>query len=155
MALEDKVAPKSDSQGKLTTEEEHDLSIMVTLAKNLIDDGGYKVIEQAQGSKDPAVIIGQFMMQLAEQLSEKLPFEPSPRIMMAHGGWVEEISDYLEEEYDVPRKVMDRAEIFIATSVQQMGQAEQQQGGEAQPEQGQQVPPMPQQQAPAIPQGGM
>ena len=150
MALEQKLSEQAPQDGQLTKEEDAELDIMVTLSKNLIDDGGYEVIEKAQNSKDPGVIIGQFMMQLAEQLSEKLPFDPSPRIMLAEGGWVEEVSDYIEEEYSVPRKVMDRAEIYIASSVQQMGQQQQsaeQPGMEQQAAQGQPVP--------AIPQGGM
>ena len=147
MALEDRmVEQESPEEGKLTKDEQDDLAIMLTLSKNLIDDGGYEVIEQAQNSKDPGVVIGQFLMQLSEQLAEQLPFDPSPRILLAPDGWVEKISDFIQEEYNVPKKVMDRAEIFIATSAQQMGQASQQQAP-------QQV--MEAQAAPPMPQGGM
>jgi len=148
MALENKMATQSPEEETLTKDEQDDLAIMITLSKNLIDDGGYEVIEQAQNSKDPAVIIGQFLMQLSEQLAEKLPFDPSPRIMLARDGWVEQISDYIQEEYNVPSKVMDRAEIYIATSAQQM---QQEQVAQDQQPQG---APMPQQ-APAMPMGGM
>ena len=123
------------------------MEIYNTLSKNLIDDGGYEVIEQAQQSKDPGVVIGQFLMQLSEQLAEKLPFDPSPRILLAVGGWVEEISDYLQEEYNVPQKIMDRAEIYMATSAQQMAQAgpPQQGGAPMDPNAQQAAMPMPQQ----------
>lgn len=85
-------------------------------------------------------------MQLGMQLSEKLSgmVDISPRIMLAEGGWVEQVSDYLQEEYGVPKNTMDRAEIYVGTTVQQMPQ----QG--AAPNQAQ--PLMPQ---PASPEGGM
>src|SRR5690606_29434493 len=130
----------------LTKEEKDDLRIMVTLSKNLIDDEGYKIIESSEKSKDPSVVIGQFLMQLAAQLAEQLPFDPSPKILLSEDGWVEQISDYLQEDYGVPKKVMDRAEIFIASSAQQMAQ-----GGSQQPQEGvpaSQPPVAPQQEAP-------
>ena len=157
MSIEQTVAPQSTQQGfvELSKEDEADLAIMVTLTKNLIDDGGYEIIEQAQNSKDPGVVIGQFLMQLLTQLEEQLPFEPAPIVIFAEDGWVEQVSDYIQEEYKVPKKVMDRVEIYIATSATQMAQSAQQ--GQA-PAEGQ---PAPQQGAgpqagPAVPmpQGG-
>lgn len=160
MALENKVAASkaeiAAASGDPEKEKELDLKIMTTLAKNLIDDSGYEVIEKAMDTKDPAIIIGQFLMQLGAQLAEKLPFDPSPDILLAKGGWVEQISDYLQEEYNIPRKIMDRAEIFIAYSAQQMAQS----GSEGQQAQGQQpaaqaMPQSPDMPAlPAMPQGG-
>ena len=129
MALEDQM----EAQGRLTDDDEEQLSIAVNLAKNLIDDGGYDVIEQALSSKDPGQVIGQFLFQMVAQMGEQLPFELSPRIFFAHGGWIEQISDYLQEEYDVPEDVMDRAEIFIGTAAEQIAQG--QQAGQAQPAQ--------------------
>jgi hypothetical protein len=144
MALEDEVMEQEDSLGD---EEETDLEIMVSMAEDMIDEAGSQVIEQALNSKDPGVIIGQFIMQLGSQLAEQLPFDISPRVMLARGGWVEQISDYLQEEYDVPQKIMDRAEIFVGSSAQNMAQGAQQQ---AAPEQ------MPAEQAaPAMPMEGM
>lgn len=145
MALEEQVAGQGE---QLSGEEEQDLAIAVNMAMDLIDEGGWQVVQQAEQSKDPAVIIGQFLMQLGSQLGEQLPFPISPRIMLAEGGWVEQVSDYLQEEYDVPKDVMDRAEIFIATNAQQMAQAQQQQ---AAPQQG-----VPMEQAqPMLPEQGM
>lgn len=81
-------------------------------------------------------------MQLVAQMTENLPEEVDidPAIYLAIGGWVEQISDYLQEEYDVPKEVMDRAEMYIGTASQQMLQGQQQQ--QAQMEQ---AAPMPQQ----------
>lgn len=141
MALEDNVT----TQGRLSEEEETQLSIVVDLAKNLIDDGGYEVIEQAMSSKDPGQVIGQFLFQMVAQMGEQLPFEPSPNIFFAKGGWVEQISDYLQEEYDIPKKDMDRAEIYIAQSAQSMAQAR------VQPAPEQSMPA--EQSAPVLPEG--
>ena len=125
MALDEQMAQQGPE--RLGKEEEDELRVMVNLAMNMIDEGGADIIDQAMESKDPGTIIGQFIMQLGSQLGEKLPFEISPRIMLAEGGWVEQISDYLQEQYDVPKKVMDRAEIFIGSSAQNMAQQQQQQ----------------------------
>lgn len=155
MALEDQLINQANeaATGTLSKEEKADLKIMVTLAKNLIDDEGYKIIESSEESKDPSVVIGQFLMQLASQLSEQLPFDPSPKILLSEDGWVEQISDYLQDEYNVPKKIMDRAEIFIASSAQQMAQAGNQPPQEGAP-QTEQAPPMPQQQGPIMPMAG-
>ena len=125
MALDEQMAQQGPE--RLGKEEEDELRIMVNLAENMIDEGGADIIDQAMESKDPGTIIGQFIMQLGSQLGEQLPFEISPRIMLAEGGWVEQISDYLQEQYDVPKKVMDRAEIFVGSSAQNMAQQQQQQ----------------------------
>lgn len=125
MALDEQMAQQGPE--RLGKEEEDELRVMVNLAMNMIDEGGADIIDQAMESKDPGTIIGQFMMQLGSQLGEQLPFEISPRIMLAEGGWVEQISDYLQEQYDVPKKVMDRAEIFVGSSAQNMAQQQQQQ----------------------------
>lgn len=128
MALDEKLAKeKAPQEERLTDEEEDDLRVMVSLAKNMIDEGGIQVIDKAMDSKDPGQIIGQFLMQLGSQIGEQLPFDISPRIMLAQGGWLEEVSDYLQDEYDIPRKDMDRAEIFVAQAAQGMAQNQQQQ----------------------------
>lgn len=141
MALEDQLQAQQSPQ-EMTEDQEQDLSIAVNIAKNLIDDGGWELIEQALESNDPGQIIGQFLMQLVAQMTENLPegVDIDPAIYLAIGGWVEQISDYLQEEYDVPKEVMDRAEMYIGTASQQMLQGQQQQ--QAQMEQ---AAPMPQQ----------
>lgn len=141
MALDNNMAESEASDEQLSDEEEQDLAIAVNLAENLIDEGGWQVLQQAEQSSDPSVVIGQFLMQLGSQMGEQLPFPISPRIMLAEGGWLEQVSDYLQEEYDIPKDVMDRAEIFIASNAQQMAQAQQQQAAP--------------QQAPAMPQPGV
>lgn len=142
MALEQEMQAQQGPQ-EMTEDQEQDLSIAVNICKNLIDDGGVEVIQQALQTPDPGQVIGQFLMQMVAQMTENLPngIEIDPAIYLAVGGWVEQISDYLQEEYDVPKQVMDRAEIFIGTAANEMAA-----GAQAQQQQQPAAPPMPQQQ---------
>lgn len=153
MALEDEVVkgPQAQEQpqqeqdaGVLNAEEEKDLAIAVMMAENLIDDGGIEVIDASEESSNPGEVIGQFIMQMVSQMAEQMPRELqfSPRIWLAEGGFVEKISDYLQEQYGVPQPVMDKAEMFVAAQADSMAKgAVQQQTAPAQP----QAAPMPQQ----------
>lgn len=155
MAIKDELEKEDTPDGTLHEKEEKDLSIMVNLAKNMIDDEGIKVIKSAENSKDQGQVIGQFLFQLGSTLAEKLSgmVDVSPRIMLAEGGWVEQVSDYLQEQYGIPKDVMDRAELYIGGMAQQMAQG--QQGGSPQAAPAGQ-PPAPEQQPPMMPQqGGM
>jgi hypothetical protein len=124
----------------LEDQEEEDLEIAVNLAKEMIDDGGYELLDSAvQQSKDPGQVIGQFLMQLGSRIFESMPedLQLSPRIMLSHNGWVEQVSDYLQEQYGITKEVMDRAESYIGAAAMQMAQGGQQTPGqppaEAQP----------------------
>lgn len=130
----------------MTDEEEQDLRIAVTIAEDLIDQGGYDVIEQALKTKDPGTIIGQFIMQMVSQMAESMPEDVtlSPRIFFAYGGFIEQVSDYLQDEYDVPKDVMDRAERFIGAAAQEIANGQQAQQAGAQ-----------QQAQPVMPAGGV
>lgn len=142
MALEEEVVEQEDD-GQLTDQEEDQLEVMVMLAENLIDEGGIQALDAAKQSKDPGQVIGQFLMQLGSQLGEQLPFEISPRIMLARGGWLEQVSDYLQDEYGFSKKDMDRAEIYVASSAQGMAQGQQTQQA------------APAQEAPVMPEGAV
>jgi hypothetical protein len=159
MALEEQLKQpepeQSESVTNMTDEEEQDLTIAVLLAERLIDSGGVEVIEQAVAqSSDAGQVIGQFLMQMVSQMNENLPpdIQLSPKIYFAHGGWVEQVSDYIQEQYDVERSVMDRAEMYIATSAQEMAKSKQ--AGAAAP-QGQPAAPAPAGPPPMPAAGGM
>lgn len=132
MALKEKIVEKedktSDAEDELSTEEKQHLSIMVNLAKNLIDDGGNQVITAAMKSRDPGQVIGQFLVQLAQQIAEKLEgkVDVSPRIILIEDGWVEQVSDYLQEEYGIDKATADRAELYIGAVGMKQAQAMQQ-----------------------------
>lgn len=155
MALRDEVMREKEmplqEDGQLTKAEQQDLSIAVNLAKNLIDDGGFEVVKSAEKSRDPGQVVGQFLLQLGDQLTEKLSgkVDISPKIMLIEDGWVEQVSDYLQEEYGIPKDVMDRAEIYVGGMAQKM--AESQQSGQLQG----QAPQQPEAAPPTMPQQGM
>lgn len=158
MAIKEQLAEQAPQEERLTDAEEQDLSIAVNLAKNLIDDGGTEFLESTKTSKDQGEVIGQFLFQMATALKEKLSgmVELSPRIFLSVGGWVEQVSDYLQEEYGVPKDIMDRAEVYIGGTAQSVGLAEieKQQGGGA--PQGAPAPAGAPPQGPVLPQqGGM
>lgn len=124
MALDKKLAQapeeqQSDPGGDL------DMKIAVLMGMRLLDDGGFEVIDRAvESSKDPGQVIGQFLLQMGQQLYEKMPedLKFSPDIMLAEGGWVEQISDYIQAELGVAPEVMNKAEIYVAHAATQMAQ---------------------------------
>lgn len=129
MALEKEVQ-KEDPNTQLVGEEKEDLRIAVGIAEDLIDQGGIDAIDNAiKHAKDPGQVVGQFLMQLAQEIARNLPegVTLSPRIWLAGGGALEQVSDYLQDEYDIEREIMDRAEMFVASAIQQKAQSEQQQ----------------------------
>lgn len=122
MALDQEQEAQDPNQ--LTQEDEDDLETAVLLGKRLIDQGGQEILDAAANSKDPGQVIGQFLLQLGSQLAEEMPegLTLNPKIMLASGGWLEQISDFLQEEYDIGMDVMDRAEIYVGQAAQQMAQ---------------------------------
>ncbi len=145
MALETKIQKKKQLSG-----DELDLKIAVLMAQDMLDKGGVEpILTAVKQSSNPGQVIGQFLMQLASQMAEGMPddMKLSPALMLVEGGWVEQISDFLQEEYDIKKEIMDKAEAFIGVSSEQMAKAQQQPQGapaEAPPEGA--VPP--EQQAP-------
>lgn len=130
MALEEQLTKEAPSQEE-GGDEELDLQISVLLAKHLLEDGGFDVIEKAvDSSSDPGQVVGQFLMQLGTQMHENLPegVTLSPTIMLARGGWLEQVSDFIQQELGVKKEIMDKAEIYVASTAQQMAQGAQQQG---------------------------
>jgi hypothetical protein len=151
MALEEKMSAQAQSTESLNDEEEQDLNIAVLFAQKLIDEGGNEIIQQAvDESNDPGQVIGQFLMQMVSQLNEQLPedMQLSKRIYFAHGGWIEQVSDYIQEEYGVSKKIMDRAEMYIGGAAKKMAQGQAQQAAQG-------APPAGAAPAPAMPQGGV
>lgn len=125
MALDKKLAEPATSS-KLSSDE-LDLKIAVLMAEDMIAKGGYEqVIAPAlKSSRDPGQVIGQFLMQLGQQIIEDMPddMQLTPKILLAQGGWVEQVSDLLQDKYSVKKEIMDKAEIYVASTAQQMAQS--------------------------------
>ena len=135
-------APQLES---LNEEEEIDLQTAVLLAERLFEEGGFDVIEQAiETSSDPAQVIGQFLIQMIKQMDEAAPNESkfSKRIYLAKGGWVEQVMDFIIDEFQLDYAVADKAEVYVAETIQQMAKAGNTAGAAPQP--GEAPPAMPQ-----------
>lgn len=122
MALEKEVNKESRSEAS------YDLSIAVKLAKTLIAEGGYKVIETAMSSsKDPSQVIGQFLLQLGSEVKNVIETKTGSKfnsaVLLMENGWLEQVSDYLQDVYNIPNDVMVKAEQFVGTAALQMNQS--------------------------------
>lgn len=129
MALEKELM--NEAPAEQGGDEDTDLEIGVLIAKHLLEDGGFDVIDKAvESSSDPGQVVGQFLMQLGTQMFENMPegVTLSPKIMLARGGWLEQVSDFIQEQLGVKKEIMDKAEIYVASTAQQMAQSKQQQG---------------------------
>lgn len=163
MALEEQLAqdpqqPQGEEQQleRLSEDEEKDLRIAVLLTERLLEDGGYDVIDKAlRTSKDPAQVIGQFLLQLIKKLDESMPNEAklSKRIWLCKGGWLEQVMDEIIDEFGLDYAVSDKAEVYVASMAQKLAKAGKAGAGAApQPQDAAQLP----QQAPApMPQAGV
>jgi hypothetical protein len=149
MALEQQIQEQNMGT-PLSDEEELDLKIGVLMAEHMLMGGGMDAIETAvNSSSDPGQAVGQFLLQMGQQLMESMPddMKLSPKILLCKGGWLEQVSDFIQEEGGVKKSIMDKAEIYVAHTAQQMAAAKQQQGGGQ--VDGVQAPPAPGPGAPA------
>lgn len=146
-------------QANLTKEEETDLKIAVLLGEQLMNKGGYDVIQKAlDTSSDPAQVIGQFFVQMIQKMVESFPKEMkiSPRIYLCKGGWLEQIMDETIKKLHMDKRISDKAEIYVAhTAVELAKKYQQGQTGQPQQQDAQQQQQAPQGGDPnAMPQGG-
>jgi len=125
MALDERLKEAPEQKAK-SNDEDYDLKIAVLMGMQLLDQGGFDVIEKAvDQSKDPGQVIGQFLLQMGQQLYESLPDDVKfdPGIMLEEDGWVEQISDYIQDELGISRDIMDKAEVYVGSTATQMAQA--------------------------------
>lgn len=130
LVKEEQGNPEGQASDYLSEEELDDLKIIVEMAKSMINEGGAEVIEKAvEQSKDPGQVIGQFIYQLIEEIGSNAPadMDLSPNVLLVPGGAVEQISDFLQEVYEVNKETMDRAEMYVGDMAQQAAAASQQQ----------------------------
>lgn len=116
--------------------EELDLEIAVKMGTRLMKEaGGLKAIEQAMsGSGDPVQAISKFLVQLIMQIKEAVSsqgVELSPNIVLAQGGWVEQMLDVIEGELGLPPDFSDQVfgdvvETFKALAQSPQGAGQQQ-----------------------------
>jgi hypothetical protein len=134
--------PMTNKQGRTKgTDLEHaDLEIAVKMGtKLLLEAGGLQAIEKAiNGSGDPAQAISKFLVQLIMQIKEAVSaqgVELSPKIVLAKGGWVDQMLDVIEGELGLPPEFSDQVfgDVIETFKALVQGQQAQQQGGQPQP----------------------
>lgn len=131
----EQAAPKQPQQERLDEQEEKDLRLAVLVTERMLEDGGFDVIDQAlESSSDPAQVIGQFLLQLIQKMNEMFVNENqlSRRIWLCAGGWAEQVMDFIIDEYNLDYAVADKAEVYLAETITQMAQANQQQAQQQQ-----------------------
>lgn len=132
-------APNGAPGGKPASEiEELDLQIAVKMGERLMKDaGGLKAIEQAMsGSGDPVQAISKFLVQLIVQIKEAVEqqgVELSPNIVLAKGGWVEQMLDVIEGELGLPPDFSDQVFGDVVETFKALAQGGQQGGGAGDP----------------------
>lgn len=130
-------APAQGQRGKQASGlEELDLEIAVKMGTRLMKEaGGLKAIEQALGgSGDPVQAISKFLVQLIMQIKEAVSsqgVELSPNIVLAQGGWVEQMLDVIEGELGLPADFSDQVFGDVVETFKALAQSPQGGGGAA------------------------
>ena len=105
------------------------------LVMELVNNGGWEVIEQALDSQDPAQPLGAFITQLIMQITEQMAKSQQDmdlRAWLMPGGIVEMLLNTMEMEFDLPPEFSE--EIFknivnnIKSALQEPQQGQQPQG---------------------------
>src|SRR5690606_1098238 len=116
------------------------------LGVDMMEQGGLDVLRKAvQQSSDPILVISQFLVQLVGQLSEVLAEETNfdPRVMLARGGFVDNITDYIVEKLNLEEEAIGMMEQEVLEMIKGLA------NGEKQPERNAQMPA-----DPAMPEAG-
>lgn len=105
--------PAPGKGNKASDMEKLDLEIAVKMGTKLLREaGGIQAIEKAiQGSGDPVQAISKFLVQLIMQIKEAVQsqgVELSPKIVLAKGGWVQQMLDVIEQELGLPPEFSDQ-----------------------------------------------
>ena len=140
-----------------------DLKISVHLAKKSMQEGGgLAALNNAiENTTDPAQVISKFLVQLLMSIKDSLTkqnIELSPEIVLADGGWVVQMVDFIEKELKLPPAFSDETIVDVLETFKAMAQGEaKQEAAASQPQtpQGMPMPPqgMPMQGMPMTPQG--
>ena len=136
MAIEDKMTEVPEQEGtsaNMTDEQERDLEIAVLFGRNVLTDARVQSIAPALMSKDPGQVLGQFFLTLIKKIDESFVNDMAldKAIYLAEGGWLEQMSEALQDEYNVSEDITNRMETYVASMAQQMAQQGQQQAAQA------------------------
>ena len=127
------VEEQESSGGNMTDDQERDLELAVLFGKNVLADAEEQIIAPALKSKDPGQVLGQFFLTLIKKIDESFVNDMAldKAIYLAEGGWLEQMSEELQDEYGVSEDITNRMETYVASMAQQMAQQGQQQEAQA------------------------
>lgn len=125
MAMPLDQAPQGAPQNQKKYNPDH-VEVAVRLGvKMLRDGGGLQIISKAiNESKDPALVIGQFLAQLVGKLAEQLrdQFNIDPGLFVANGGFLDHILDYIEKQLKLPEEFSDQVYTQVMETIKAAAQ---------------------------------
>jgi hypothetical protein len=120
------------------------LAKIMPLVLQLMNKGGWNIVEDALDSQNPAQPLGRFLAELIMKVAtaaQEKNMQLDMKVFLREGGVVETLLNMMEEHFDMPPEFSD--EIFATlVKVIEQGMQAQSQGQQAPPQgQPQQVPP--------------
>lgn len=112
-----------------------DLEIVVRLGVKVLNEGGLDQIKTAlKQSKDPAQVVGTFLVQIIAHISENLSkkIDLDPNVFLSKGGFLDYMLDYIEKKLGLPAEFSDQVYGSVLETVKAAAMAEQ---GGGQPQQ--------------------
>jgi hypothetical protein len=103
-----------------------DTELVVRMVIKMLSEGeGLQVIDTAvRESQDPALVVGQFLAQMMAALMEQLSGElgVDPRVVLAEGGALETILDYIESQLGYPEEFSDEIYVQVLETIKAAAQ---------------------------------
>lgn len=137
-----------------------DVEMAVRMGVKILKEGkGLDVISKAVNeSKDPAMVIGQFLAQIMAKLAEQMrdQYGSDPGMFLAKGGWLDFMLDWIEKQLGYPSDFSDKIyeQVLEVIKAAAMGPDAPNNVMDPNAPPGQAAPPPPQQAAPPNQQGG-
>jgi hypothetical protein len=103
-----------------------DTELVVRMVIKMLSEGeGLQVIDTAvRESQDPALVVGQFLAQMMAALMEQLSGElgVDPHVVLAEGGALETILDYIETRLGYPEEFSDEIYVQVLETIKAAAQ---------------------------------
>lgn len=113
-----------------TPVDEQQVEIVTRLAIKMMKDGGaLGTLEKAlTQSKDPAEVVGQFIVQMIGALMENLKtqIDLDPRVFLVPDGFLDNILDFIEDQLSLPEEFSEEVEGAVLEMIKALAQGEQQ-----------------------------
>lgn len=119
-------APANEAPPEMGEKEVQDKQLMVMMGADLMEQGGNDVIAKAlEQSQDPTQVVGQVLAQVMMTLAEKggRDMDIDPRVFLAKGGWLEDMLNYIESRFGLPKEFSDDAWYAVVEMVKASAQA--------------------------------